>query len=64
MSALLERYRRTGQRPTLAEKVRAETSLAELDAMQAHCGARGRELSDDERAAFALRRIELRAGNI
>ena len=62
MSQLLARYRTTRQRQTLTDKVRAETCLATLDAMQAACGARGQELNADELQAFTLRRAELMKG--
>lgn len=57
--SLLARFRSTGQRPTLTDKVLTCASLDELTALTAACGARGQELTDAELAAIALRRAEL-----
>ncbi len=62
MSAILDRFRRTGQRPTLIDKIEEETCLDTLNGMQRAIGARGQELTMDEIQAFARRRAELRKG--
>jgi hypothetical protein len=60
VSALLDRFRRAGQRPTLIDKINDETCIDTLNGMQMACGARGQELTIEEIQAFARRRVELR----
>jgi len=62
VSALIDRFRRTGRCPSLTEKIEDETDIAVLNGMQAACGARGQELTMEEIEAFARRRVELRKG--
>lgn len=56
MTDFIERYRRTGQAPTLAEKLETARSLDELDGMTE--AAKDRMTADDM-AAAARRRAEL-----
>lgn len=61
MSALLAKAR-AGQAVTLIDKIAAETSVEELDGMQAALSARGQVLCPAETEAFARRRVELLKG--
>lgn len=58
----VERFRETGRGPSLAEKLETAGSTEELDGMVAAIGARGQELTTEERAAAARRRAVLAAG--
>lgn len=62
MTALLQKYRRTGHRPTLAEKIEAERDAEALRGMLRRLQRDG-ELTDEIRELIYRRRQALEARN-
>lgn len=61
MESLLDRYRRTGISPTLAEKIADITNPAELDGVAKQLKRDGRD-SEENRRLVTMRRAEIAKG--